>query len=137
MTFGYGEERYPVFRLISQIGDKKDTTDEQRKNDEDFLKTVIECGVNVEAAEWYWGMEFDSTYGEEDYDGTGTVYSKSYRTIIQQAIKNNFLEVTKFLIEKGADVNAPHVYYHTPQYAQFVKHSDEEIEEIKQSMEQS
>ena len=135
--YGYGEERYPVFRLIGQIGDKKDTTDQQKKNDEDFLKTVIECGVNVKAAEWYWGMQFASGYDDEDNDGKGTTYSKSYRTIIQQAIKNNLLEVTKFLIEKGADVNAPHVYYHTPQYTEFVKHSDEQIEDIKRSVEES
>ena len=30
---GYGTVRYPVFKLIKKLGDKKDTTDEEKKHD--------------------------------------------------------------------------------------------------------
>ena len=56
-----GSMNYPIFRMMSQFSSQTDP--EQRQADEEFIKAVIECGADVNSAEWRWHIE----YGNDDY----------------------------------------------------------------------
>ena len=53
---------------------------------------------------------------------------KKYMTVLQLAISCKFSEVVKFLIEKGANVNGPHVYIFRPSKTETIIHTQDQIE---------
>ena len=124
-----------IFKMISKLSSQTDP--EQRNSDEEFIKAVIECGADVNTADWRWGIEFgdiERTFDDEDIDKSNS--NKNYTTILQHAISCKFPQVVKLLIEKGAKVNGPHVYYITPTKTEILPHTKEMIENQTKEVEE-
>ena len=61
---------------------------------------------------------------------------KSYVTLLQHAIKEENFELAKFLIEKGANINGPHVFEMTPSTTETITHTKEQIESLEKEVEE-
>ena len=44
--------------------------------------------------------------------------------------------MAKFLIEKGANVNGPHVYHFTPKKTEWITHTKEQIDKLANEVEE-
>jgi len=92
-SYGYGSVDYPIFNLVKQVGP-----------DEPFeiVKTYINAGVNVNCTQSSWAISFDP-YGDEEseYDSN----TKSYVKVLHEAILTGNLELVRFLLDKGAEIN--------------------------------
>ena len=126
---------HPIFKMMSELSSQTDP--EERKSNEEFIKAVIDSGADVNTVYWRWLVDFrdnDCSGEEEEIDKCNS--NKNYTTILQHAISCKFPEVVKLLIQKGAKVNGPHVYYTTPTKTEKLPHTKEMIENQTKEVEE-